>query len=923
MLRAFARHYPLRVMPSDSSGVTVWLMGGKYGAEQSAGVDGAGSVDPLSAVRFGIPRRPRRYVDRPRLNKRLDRGAELPLTLVSAPAGSGKTALVAAWAAARRAATGRGIAWLTLEEQDVPAAMFLAEVVEALRRQGVVLPGARDDTADAHSQLLTELATALALRTHPVTLVLDGYEIAGAEQTSDLDFLLQHSDQRLHVVILTRVDPALPLLRYRQAEIITEIRMADLAFTEAETARLIHLSRISVRSDSVTALTRRTRGWAVGLRFASMYLERSDDPDEAVAHLAGDSGNIAQYLSVEMLRTQSAEVQSLLLRTSVVDVLQPGLIEELGGPSAGQTLVALSAGNVLVEPLPDHPGWYRYHPFLRDLLRAELAYESPRQRQQLLKKAADWFARQGLLEAAVGLASEAGAWSDASAYVVDGLAIGAVLLGDDSCGVYVTLRKMPPDVGDPAARVVRAALALTDRDTAWCTHELEQACTSLVPESDHDQAVELAADIVRTACSSLTGDPRTALLADLAERKLGTQDRRKLTAHPELALLVRAVKARALLQDGDITGARAALVAAVGAVVPGYENLTSACLGYLALLDSAEGALRDAREWAARSVALTEYAGGPAEWPPVATEIALAGVSIERHELRAGDDHVRAAMRSFDGCDEPVLQAQAAVVQARLLEARGALDEAMALVEAAADRTGADIGWPARPLQVEAAKLKVAQGWPDEAARMIERLDDRTDAVGILVLGQAHLQRENWTGVAASVSRILAQGNEMPLQATVGVRLLEAAYDLHCGESGRARTAVADAVRLAQPEELRRPFWEAAPAVRQLLESDPELVGQNPWLRPVLGPRTRTVRIRTAPAPGRADAEPIIEPLTPKEMEVLGHLSELLTTEEIALEMYVSVNTVRTHIRNILRKLAVSRRNEAVRRARALSLIPA
>jgi len=126
MLRAFARHYPLRVMPSDSSGVTVWLMGGKYGAEQSAGVDGAGSVDPLSAVRFGIPRRPRRYVDRPRLNKRLDRGAELPLTLVSAPAGSGKTALVAAWAAARRAATGRGIAWLTLEEQDVPAAMFLA-----------------------------------------------------------------------------------------------------------------------------------------------------------------------------------------------------------------------------------------------------------------------------------------------------------------------------------------------------------------------------------------------------------------------------------------------------------------------------------------------------------------------------------------------------------------------------------------------------------------------------------------------------------------------------------------------------------------------------------------------------------------------------------------------------------------------------
>ncbi|MET9270643.1 LuxR C-terminal-related transcriptional regulator [Kribbella sp. NPDC003557] len=898
-------------------------MGGIYRTEQSAGIDGGGPVDPLSAVRFGIPRRPRRYVDRPRLNKRLDDGAERPLTLVSAPAGSGKTALVAAWAAARHAATGHGMAWLTLEEQDAPAAMFWADVVEALRRQGVVLAGARDDSADAHSQLLTELATALARRTRPVTLVLDGYEVAAAERSSDLDFLLQHSDQRLRVVILTRVDPALPLLRYRQAGIITEVRMADLAFTEEETARLMQLSAISLCGDSVAALTSRTRGWAVGLRFASMYLERGDDPDEAVAHLAGDSGNIAQYLTVEMLRTQSVDVRSLLLRTSVVDVLQPGLIEELAGPSAGETLRSLAAGNVLVEPLPEHPGWYRYHPFLRDLLRAELAYESPRQRRQLLKTAADWFARQGLLEAAVGLASEAGAWSDASAYVVDGLAIGEVLLGDDSSGVYVTLRKMPPDVADPAATVVRAALALTDHDTAWCAHELEQACRSPAPESDHDHAVELAADIVRATSSALTGDPRTALLADLAEQKLGTLDQQKVAAHPELALLVRAVKARSLLQDGDIAGARAALIAAVDAEAPGYESLTAACLGYLALLDSSEGALRCAHEWAARSVALTECAGVLADGPLAAVEIALAGVSIERHELRAGDDHVRAAMRSFDACDEPVLRAQAAVVQARLLEARGALDEAMALVEEAAGSPGIDTGWPVRPLQVEAAKLMVAQGWPDEAARMIERLDDSGDAVSTLVLGHAHLQRQDWTGVAASASSILAQGNDMPLQATVGARLLEAAYELHRGSPGRARTAVADAVRLARPEELRRPFWEAAPAVRHLLESDPELVGQNTWLRPVLGPRTRTVRIRTGSPPGRADTEPIIEPLTPKEIEVLGHLSELLTTEEIALEMYVSVNTVRTHIRNILRKLAVSRRNEAVRRARALSLIPA
>ncbi|MGW1339547.1 LuxR C-terminal-related transcriptional regulator [Kribbella sp. NPDC002412] len=896
-------------------------MGGINATGQSVVTEGDGSIDPILAVRFAIPRPPRRYVERPRLSKRLDRGSELPLTLVSAPAGSGKTSLVAAWAA-QRAVAGHSTAWLTFEEQDVPAPRFWPQVLEALRRQGLVLPGARDDSAAAHSLMLTELATVLARQAHPVTLVLDGYENASAEDSSDLDFLLRHSDQRLHVLILTRVDPVLPLHRYRLADLITEVRMADLAFTEEETARLVQLSGVSMSSDSIAALTRRTRGWVVGLRFASMCLESSDDPDAAVAQLAGDNGNIADYLTAEVLRTQSPTVRSLLLRTSVVDVLQPGLIEELGGPSAGRILASLAAGNVLVEPLPDHPGWYRYHPLLRDLLRAELAHESPRLRRELHKKAGDWYARQGFLESAVGVAAAADAWSDASAYVVDGLAIGEVLLGKDSGGLDRDLRKMPSDIDDPAAGVVRAALALTDRDTARCANELERVGASLVPEADHDHAVELAAGIVQTVHSCLVDDPRTGMLADRAEQEL-IRHREKAAAHPELTLLVQAIKTRCLLYDGEIAQARTALAAAVGAEAPGYEGLAAACLGYLALIDSCQGALRGAHEWATQSVALAERAGLPAGGPPPAAEIALARVSIERDDLRAGQEHIRAAMRSDEVCDEPVLQAQSAIVQARLLQARGGVHEAIALVEAAADQPGVNAGWPAHPLQLEAAMLKVVQGEPDAAARLIEQLGSPGDAVGALVLGHAHLQRRNWTGVAASVSAILAQGNESPLQATVGARLLEAAYELHRAQPGRARAALTHALQLAEPEELRRPFLEAPAAVRQLLAAGTELAEQNGWLGPVIGDRRRTLAVRTIPGADLPHLELHIEPLTAKETEVLGHLSELLTTEEIALEMFVSVNTVRTHIRNILRKLAVSRRNEAVRRARALSLIPA
>ncbi|MFI6676204.1 LuxR C-terminal-related transcriptional regulator [Kribbella sp. NPDC050470] len=868
-----------------------------------------------------MPRPPRRYVERPRLSKRLDSGAELPLTLVSAPAGSGKTALVAAWAA-QRAAAGHSTAWLTFEEQDVPAARFWPQVLEALRRQGVVLPGARDDTAGAHSQMLTELATALAKQADPVTLVLDGYELATAGDSSGIDFLLRHSDQRLHVLILTRVDPVLPLHRYRLAGLVTEVRMADLAFTEEETARLVQQSGVSISSDSIAALTRRTRGWAVGLRFATMCLESSDDPDAAVTQLAGDNGNIAEYLTAEVLRTQSAKVRTLLLRTSVVDVLQPGLIEELGGPSAGRTLASLAAGNVLVEHLPDHPGWYRYHPFLRDLLRAELAHESPRLRRQLHKKAGDWYARQGLLESAVGVASAAEAWSDASAYVVEHLAIGEVLLGKDSGGLDRDLRKMPSDIEDPAAGVVRAALALADRDTARCANELERVGASLVPEADTDHTVELAVGIVQTVRSCVVDDPRTGMLADRAEQEL-LRHQEKAAAHPELILLVQAIKTRCLLYDGEIAQARAALAAAVGAATPGYESLAATCLGYLALIDSYQGSLRGAYEWAAQSAALAERAGLPADGPPPAAEIALARVSIERDDLRAGQEHVRAAMRSYDACDEPVLQAQSAIVQARLLQARGGVDEALALVEAAADHPGVNGGWPTHPLQIEAARLKVVQGEPDEAARLIEELGGCGDAIGALVLGQAQLQRRNWAGVAASVSAILAQGNGAPLQATVGARLLEAAHELHRAQPARARAALNRALQLAEPEELRRPFVEAPAAVRQLLAAGTDLAGRNGWLGSAIGDGRRTLPVRNGPAGDLSHLEPHIEPLTAKETEVLGHLSELLTTEEIALEMFVSVNTVRTHIRNILRKLAVSRRNEAVRRARALSLIPA
>jgi LuxR family transcriptional regulator, maltose regulon positive regulatory protein len=896
-----------------------------------------GFDDPLLAIRFAIPDPPRVYVHRPRLKDLLDRGADLPLTLVSAPAGSGKTAIVAAWAA-KRAAAGSTVAWVTFEEREAPAGAFWSYVQEALHRQGVAVPGVRFDAAAEYSRLLTEIAGALAARTQPVTLVLDSYELATAEESRDLDFLLRHSGQKLHVVMMTRADPVLPLHRYRLADMMAEVRMADLAFTENETAQLVAQSGIDLSDDSIDALTRRTRGWAAGLRFASMYLQRSEDPDAAVAQLAGDTGNIAEYLMAEVLQTQSPEVRSLLLRTSVVDVLQPGLVEELAGRSASRLLASLAGGNVLVEPVANHPGWYRYHPFLRDLLRAELEHQSPARRVKQHLKAANWFARNGLLGPAVGLAAAVDAWRDASAYIVDALAIGEVLLANDPTGLDHELSKMPPDVADPAASVVRAALALVDQDTDRCAAELSRVAGMVFPESAHDRAVGLAADVVQTVRLSLLDDPGTAAHADVVQQELAMQERDKVVAHPELTALVQASKGRALLRDGDLIGAREAFAAAADTQAPGCETLIVPCLGYLALIDSHQGMLNQAEDRAALAGALSERSGLPPGSCPAEAQIALARVSSERFDLRASRKHLRAAMQSYAVPSDPVPQAFSAVVQARLLRIHGELDVAGDLIDSVAAQPEVSESWLFETLRTEAAMLMVARDEPDAAVRAIEELGDPDEPNRALVLGHAYLAQEDWDSVEHAVSVILAQGNESSLQAAVGARVLEVACELHRGQPGLARIALGRALRMAAPEGLRAPFRQAPAVVRRLLETDTELAERNTWLGPVVSSRRKVLtRPATRPSAGVIESDAVheggvrndgrfdtyIEPLTAKETEVLGLLSELLSTEEIAAVMFVSVNTVRTHIRNILRKLAVSRRNEAVRRARALSLIPA
>jgi LuxR family maltose regulon positive regulatory protein len=879
--------------------------------------------DPILTLRFEVPRLPKQYVERRRLLNRLDEGGHRPLTLVSAPAGSGKTTLLAAWAAQRKAQD--VVAWLTFEIGDDQPERFWSLVIESMSRRGLALPDDLSGSRYPHRRMLMELSVALAHSNRPLTLVLDGFEVTDARLARDVEFLLGHSGRRLRIVLLTRADPVMRLDRFRLQDTITELRMADLAFSDEETARLLEQSKVNLSSRSVSSLVDRTRGWAAGLRFAAMLLEHSEDPDETVAQLNGDSGNIAEYLMAEILQTQGAETRELLLRTSVVDVLQPGLVEELGGRGAGRAMASLARANVLIEELRDHPGWFRYHPFLRDLLRAELAYASPHLYRRLQLRAATWFASQGHLHEAVVMCAASGAWTDAARYTVEGLAIGQLVMGDGANDLVRVFRDMPRAIAGPSPYVVRAALALADSDPVLCAEELSRA-RDLVDDVNPRvaRAVGLAIDVVDSVRACLADEVTSATSADDTARRLAAEAHHDSEAHKELAALLQTSKGVAQFRAGDIASAGETLSAAAQAAEgAGREPLLVSALAHSGLVACVQGRLREGEDRACRSIALAEAIGmSPSERFPEA-EIALAWVSVERYDLRAAAEHLNASMTAI-GAD-PIASGLSSLVRARLLRLGGGTQEAITLIDEARATLPGHVVWLADLLRIEAAEALIARGDAERAMRVVDGLQRPEAAAVSLLRGRAHLIRDDWEAVAASVADLVGpESTGAALPVVVGGCLLQVALELHHGRGSRARVALDRALHLAAPECLRSPFRGTPAPIRTMLEADPRLLAHNAWLGRAVTPRGTGdpgVPLQRVTGTSTLGSGAVLEPLTAKEKEVLGHLSELLTTQEIAATMFISVNTVRTHVASILRKLAVSRRNEAVRRARALSLI--
>jgi LuxR family transcriptional regulator, maltose regulon positive regulatory protein len=349
------------------------------------------------ATKLAGPSLPPGMVARPRLVELLERANGSRLTLVSAPAGWGKTTALAAWMAD---AHDGSVAWLSLDRQDGDRARFWMEARATIDHVVGLDPGAAPRVAGGTS--LVPLVNSLAELEQPLTLVLDDFQTASTQEIrDDIEVLLDRMPDRFRLVISTRSDPPLGLQRLRLGGMLVEIRARDLAFTLDEARELVRSAGVTLAEETARRLWQRTEGWAAGLRLAALSLQGESDPAAFVDGFAGSDHAVSDYLLHEVIARQPPEVLDLLLRISILDRVSPGLADAVTGSSGSdQALETLAYRDGLATALDHPPGWYRLNTLLAETLRSELRRRMPAEAERLHRGAAEWYAQHGYPEAA-------------------------------------------------------------------------------------------------------------------------------------------------------------------------------------------------------------------------------------------------------------------------------------------------------------------------------------------------------------------------------------------------------------------------------------------------------------------------------------------------------------------------------------------
>lgn len=862
-----------------------------------------------------VPRPPKPLVERPRLFELLNEGIEGPLTLISAPAGAGKTSLLASWLALEP----REVAWLAPRPQ-LPEAAFWAELLaavhqvapprSALRR----LAGPRSGTP---APFVVELLNGFAELEEPMVVIVDDFHLVkGAEISSAIEQLLRAAPASLRLILSTRHDPTLPLHLLRASGELTELRARDLALTLEEAQELLDRLGVELEPHVLSLLLEQTEGWAAGIRLFTLAHRTRSRELKMVDAIELDERPASEYLLAEVLRRQPDDLRDFLLATSVAGRFTADLAEALTGRhDSAHVAEQLVADNVFIERLDTQPPWYRYHHLFAELLQAELRHTSKRRLAELHASAARWHFENRAPMDAIGHALAAGDSELLTLCLVDGW---FELVARTDVGFRSDLLGKIPDADVEASAPLCAVLASIDLINGNATSGARRLTRArkLWPKdaSPATQAVLTFAELLHS-----TNKGKFGKAARLARELLALAEEGPFSANASETMRAIALAHLGLAEvafvelfeaDGHLNEA---LETARLAEVP-YAEL--AALGGMAWIELIRGRLRRAARIARSAVELAETRGlDHSPYAAVALS-ALALVEYEWDDLEAAEAHAQELADSARRVDDAPGRVWAAVLQASLcLSGRGTdVDLALERLRGAAALSA-----------VESSRLQ----------RIVTALEAR-----LLAAASDH------DGAAASIATALAEDPGSPGLHAVSARLLLASGDADgalaaltapcdvaypvvaierevlralalraTGNADSALAAIESALGSAEPEGVRRPFLSSGRGVRELLADHLRKNVTHRWFASEL--------LRSLDGANGSQMLPaeLLEPLSARESEVLRFLPTMMSNSDIASELFVSVNTVKTHVKSIYRKLDVTRRQDAVRRARQLHLL--
>ncbi|MEO9230697.1 MAG: LuxR C-terminal-related transcriptional regulator [Devosia sp.] len=869
----------------------------------------------------------------------MGRGTKSKLTLISAPAGFGKTTLLAEWLA--NSASGRAVAWLSLDQTDNDLATFWSHLVAALQAATGAAGAAFTDLLPVGPKpdeaFLAKLLNVLGDVSGDLDLVLDDFHVIDQRSIEEgLSFLLEHLPSNIHLVMSTRADPALALGRLRARGELIEIRSGDLRFIPEEVTAYINGSmRLGLTAQDITVLGGRTEGWIAALQLAVLSLEGRNDATAFIEGFAGSDRYIVDYLVEEVLQRVPDEIRHFLFCSCFLERLSGSLCDAVIGSSGGKAMLdALDRQNLFIVPLDDRRQWYRYHHLFADVLRAHLPDEVRNELPTLHRRAADWYEEQGDRPEAISQVLAGGDFERAAELME--MAIPDVQKARGEAIIRNWMRALPTElvrarpvlgmgfVGALAALgelgEVEGRLGDIERGlAAFSGGDARSSLAHRVVVIDTTQLPRMpgAMELYRTALAQVRGDiPRMIYHAERVLALAQPDDHVSRAAGSSLLGIAywsagNLEQARRLWSDGR----------------DGLEHATHIAdvLGVsvaLADISIAQGHLVEAKQVYDHALELAAAQGVQVLRGTADMYAGLAALSLQQGELQIAHQHLQKCHELGEVAGLPQHPYRWRVAAAHLRQSEGNLEGAVALLDEAVRLYVGDFFPNVRPVAATRARVWIAQGRLGDATRW-----QRETGVGIddelsylrefehITLARLLIAKNETGGVSSAfLARLLDQATSGDRVGSIIELSVLQALALRTSDAAGSFLALEKALSLAEPEGYVRLFAEEGEPMAALLRLAVK--------RRIVPTYAQRLLAAVGQPRGRPQVHPdLIEPLSERELDVLRLLRSDLGGPEIARELSVSENTMRTHTKNIYEKLGVNNRRSAVRRAEELNLL--